>query len=73
MLYMKSISGNGETVFEPYGETVDKEKVDGWFIYQVLLMNPQGEHKLIKTCVPQRTDIVICFGMEETEQCVDRV
>jgi len=68
---MKSLDEH--TTYEPYGETEDKEKVEGWLIYQVLLMNPSGDHKLVKVCVPKRNDIVICFGMDENGLCADRV
>jgi len=36
-------------------------------------MNPSGDHKLIKVCVPKRNDIVFVFGMEETALCADRI
>jgi len=68
------MNSNGKkTNYEPYGETYDKEVVDGWLVYQVLLMNPSGEHKLVKVCVPKRSDIVIVFGMEENDLCAERV
>lgn len=39
-------------------------------------MNKQGEHKLIKVCIPDLTvyaDSVIVFGMGDEDKCVDRV
>lgn len=35
------------------------------------MMNPSGDHKLIKACIPEK-DGVIAFGMETTEPCLGR-
>jgi hypothetical protein len=57
--------------YEAYGCTPDKEKVPGWLAYAVLMMNPTGDHKLVKVCIPEK-DGVIVFGMDTTEKCLGR-
>jgi len=38
--------------FEAYGCSPDMEKVPNWLAYIVLLMGKNGDHKLLKVCIP---------------------
>ena len=49
MLWIKQADPNND--FEIYGMQPGDEKIKDWLTYEVLLMNSQGKHKMIKVCI----------------------
>ena len=59
--------------FEAYGCNQDSEVIDNWKVYNVLLMDDSGNHKMLKVCVPTG-NCSISFCIEDnSELCGDRV
>lgn len=58
--------------FEAYGSSPNNEKVSGWIVQTVLLMNSLGDHILRKVCLSENEGLIsFVLGMEE--KCVDKI
>jgi hypothetical protein len=71
MLWVKSYDKVGK--YEAYGCTPDKEKIEKWLSYVVLLMTPTGEHKLIKVCIEEGDGLIAFGGDPNKYTCKDKV
>jgi len=60
MVWVKGEEGKQYNGYQAYGCSPDSEKIQNWLAYIVLLMGSNGEHKLLKVCVPE-TPAVISF------------
>ena len=46
---------------EVYGVQDDPEKLNEWVTFQVLMMNSQGAHKLLKVCIHEKETVNFIF------------
>ena len=75
-LYTKQIENDNR--YEAYG-CVDNEQDEngvapqGWLQFTVLLMTPEGEHKMLKCCIPEDERNSIVFVGEVAIRCQDKV
>lgn len=58
--------------YEPYGCKRDKEEINGWNTFNVLIMNPKGSHFLKKVCLANEHSI-ISFVINVNELCISKV
>jgi len=45
--------------------------MENWLAYNILMLSPAGEHKLIKTCIPKHSGVVT-FVIEPGSKCSTR-
>jgi len=57
MVWVKQ-DGKAYSGFEAYGCSPDMEKIPNWLSYIVLLMGKNGDHKLLKVCIPVKSGVL---------------
>jgi len=58
--------------YEAYGSSVNDEKIDGWIVETVLLMNSIGDHILKKVCL-SKDEGLISFVLNMEEKCQEKI
>lgn len=57
--------------YEAYGSTKNEEKLEGWLVLNVLLMDSQGNHILKKVCLSKNEDF-ISFVLNIQDNCKEK-
>lgn len=70
MLWIKQNSKFAK--YEAYGSSENDEKLNGWTIKTVLLMNGHGDHILKKVCLSQKEKL-ISFVLDMDEMCKEKI
>ena len=56
-----------------FGTKQDTEELKGYIIYDVLLNDEQGNHKLLKVCLTETENTQTQFVIEDSQACSDKI
>ena len=59
--------------FKPYGVSMDKEMIEGWKNYLVLMIGNAGKHKLIKVCITTTIEDDFSIVTSYDKKCVRKI